>query len=87
MLSKIITVKNAHGMHLRMAALIVQTARRYKSTITFYQNGKQASAHSILELLILGARQKSQITVVSDGEEEKEALKKIEMVFIDGAGI
>lgn len=87
MLSKIITVQNPNGMHLRVAAQVVQTARRHRSKITFYKDGKRASAQSILELLILDATQKSQITVVSEGEEEKEALKQIELVLIDGAGI
>ena len=87
MLSKIITVQNPNGMHLRVAAQIVQTALRHRSKITFYKDGKRASARSILELLILEATQKSQITVVAEGEEEKEALKQIELVLIDGAGI
>lgn len=87
MLSKIITVRNPNGMHLRVAAQVVQTARRYKSKVTFYKDGKKASAQSILELLILEATEKSEITVVCEGEEEKEALNKIEVVLIDGAGI
>ncbi len=87
MLKKIITVENPHGMHLRVAAQVVQASREHKAKVTFYKDGKKASARSILELLILEATQKSKITVVADGEGEQEALKQIEIILIDGAGI
>ncbi len=87
MLKKIITVENPHGMHLRVAAQVVEASQKHKAKVTFYKDGKKASAKSILELLILEATQKSEITVVADGEGEQEALNQIETVLIDGAGI
>lgn len=87
MLSKIITVHNFHGMHLRVAAQVFQAARCHRAKITFYKDGKKASAQSILELLILEATPNSRITVVVEGQEERAALRHIEMIFMDGAGI
>ena len=84
MLKKIITVENPHGMHLRVAAQVVEGSQKHKAKVTFYKDGKEGSAKSILELLVLEATQKSEITVVADGEGEQEALKQI---LIDGAGI
>lgn len=72
---------------MRVAARVVKTAQKHKSKITFLKDGKQASAQSILELLVLGAAAKSQVTVIAEGEEEKKALNDIEIVLMDGAGI
>ena len=87
MLKKTIRVENPHGMYLRVAAKIVEASQKHDAKVTFYKDGKEASARSILELLVLEATPKSHITVVVDGEGEQAALDQIEMVLIDGAGI
>ena len=36
MLKKTIQVQNPHGVHLRVAAKIVETSQKHKAKVTFY---------------------------------------------------
>lgn len=87
MQSKTITVQSPQGIHLRVAAKVVEVSRQHQSKVTFYKDGKKASAESILELLFLEATHKSQVTMVADGRDESGALEHIGLVLMDGAGI
>ena len=76
-----------HGLHLREAARIVTTAKRFISKIQLWHNSVKADTHSILEILLLGAPQDSEITLVIEGEDEKEAMRELTQIFQDGGGI
>lgn len=67
-------LKNKVGLHARPAALFVQTASRFKSTITVKVGAATANAKSILNILTLGAGSGSVITVVAEGEDADQAL-------------
>jgi phosphocarrier protein len=82
-----IKVNDTKGLHMRNAAKIVQTAKKYKSKIYLCRNCKLADSCSILEVLTLAAVRNSEIGVIVEGPDEKEALKGIVELFSDGAGI
>ncbi len=71
-------IRNKVGLHARPAALFVQTASRFKSTITVTKGDASANAKSILNLLTLGAGSGSVVTVVAEGEDADEALQALE---------
>ena len=87
MKTKKILIKNPQGIHLRSAATIVQAARKYKSRIVLAYKCKSADSCSILDLLALAAREGAEISIVAQGPDETEAIKGIEELFVDGAGI
>lgn len=87
MLSKKITIQSPHGLHLRVAAKVVEASQQHKAKVTFYKDGQEASAQSIMELLVLAASENSQVTVTAEGEDEQKALEQIGLVLMDGAGI
>ncbi len=87
MLTKTLTIQDPHGMHLRVAADVVRASQGHRAEVTFYANGKKASASSILELLLLGVAGRSSVTVVASGTDEHRAMQRMEMALIDGAGI
>lgn len=82
-----INVNVDNGMHLRVAARVVNASKRYKSKILLCHKCKFADACSILELVSLAVTKSSEIAVVAEGPDEKEAVKEIGQLFIDGAGI
>lgn len=82
-----ITIQTPHGLHLRVAAKIVEASRQHKARVTFYKDGQEASAESIMELLVLAAAANSQVTVTADGEDEQQVVEQIGLVLMDGAGI
>jgi phosphocarrier protein HPr len=79
-------IKNKVGLHARPVALFVQTANRFKSTITVMQGETSANAKSILNILTLGVGSGSVVTVVAEGEDADEALKALKELNADNFG-
>lgn len=87
MIIKEIEIKAPHGLHLRVAAKIVQVNKNSKAKIIFTKDGQTADASSILELLLLGAGENSKIGITVDGENEQKTIENVSEILIDGAGI
>ena len=87
MISKEIVIKAPHGLHLRVAAKIVEANKDSKAKVVFFKDGQTADASSILELLLLGAGEKSVVQVTVDGEDEQKTIENVSEILIDGAGI
>jgi len=64
-----ITILDPVGLHARPAAILVQTAGRYQSQVRLLHGTKRADARSIIQLLSLGVRQGSDLTVVVEGRD------------------
>ena len=54
------------GLHARPAARFVQTASRFRSTVTIIHGPREANAKSLLSLLGLALREGSEITLRAD---------------------
>jgi len=87
MITKEIEIRAPNGLHLRVAAKIVQANKDSKTKVFFSKDGQIADASSILELLLLGAGKNSTINVIVDGENEQKAIQNVSEILIDGAGI
>ena len=85
--NKKIRILCPHGLHLREAARVVTAANKFISKIQLWHNSAQADTRSILEVLSLGAPQDSEITLVIEGADEKEAMRELMQIFQDGGGI
>ena len=72
-----ITILDPVGLHARPAAILVQTAGRYQSQVQLAHGAKHADARSIIQLLSLGVRQGSDLTVTVEGSDEIEALAAV----------
>jgi len=83
------TVKVFHhgGLHLRVAARLVQKSKDFKSRIMFCKDCKFADGYSILQLLLLEATKDSQLRIVAVGEDEDKVIQELAGLFNDGAGI
>ncbi len=83
-----LVVRNEGGMHLRVAARIVEQVQRHRSKVRVACEGcPSAKADSIFELLTLGARQGTPLNVTVEGPDEESALQALFEVFEGGAGI
>jgi phosphocarrier protein HPr len=72
-----ITITDPVGLHARPAAIVVQTAGRYQARIRLEHGDKRADARSIIQLLALGVRQGSPVTVVAEGADAPQALDAV----------
>ncbi len=82
MMTKELTVINDSGIHARPAALIVETATRFKADIFFHKDGMRANAKSIMNIMLLAAEPGAIVRVETVGPDEKEALEAIEQLFV-----
>lgn len=64
---------NESGLHARPASLFVQEAGKYQSDIVIIKEGKEYNGKSIIGILSMGAVKEDRITLLIDGEDEKEA--------------
>ena len=78
LIEKEIEVMNLQGLHARPAAIFVQIANKYDSKISVRKDGETINGKSIMGILMLGAQNKSKITIIADGEDALEALTELE---------
>jgi phosphocarrier protein len=81
MVEKEVTIKNRAGIHARPAALIVQTANKFDSQISFEKDDDRINGKSIMGIITLGAGYNTTLKVIADGEDENEALDAIVTLF------
>jgi phosphocarrier protein len=81
-----LTIKNKLGLHARAANMIVQVASNFACTITVNKDGIEASARSIMGLLLLAAGQGAKIVVKATGRDAKEAIEALSKLVEDKFG-
>ena len=72
---------NQRGLHARASAALAREASRYNAKITVRYDGMTASAASIMDLLMLGARVGQTIEIDAEGEQAHEALDALCMLI------
>ncbi|HAL91931.1 MAG TPA: HPr family phosphocarrier protein [Verrucomicrobia bacterium] len=83
-----VTVRFDHGLHLRVAARIAEIVQRGKASVQIQKDGRPAAnAGSVLELLCLGAKSGSNLTVTADGPEKDIVVNALAELFEQGGGI
>jgi len=81
MVEKMTVIKNRAGIHARPAALIVQTAGKFKSKIYLQKGDDRINAKSIMGIITLGAGFQTEIKIITDGEDEVQAAEAIDRLF------
>lgn len=81
MVEKEVTIQNRAGIHARPAAMIVQTASKYTSTIYLSREDEKINAKSIMGIITLGAGYQAVLTVSAEGTDEAEAVDAIVGLF------
>ena len=86
MVSKVVTVINPSGLHLRPAGVLSQTAMKYQCSITIECGEKKVVAKSVLNVMGAGIKQGTEVTVICDGVDEEEALRDVAGAIERGLG-
>lgn len=75
------SIKNVLGIHARPAGLFVQTASKFNAQILVEKDGVSVDGKSIMEVMMLGAAQGSNITIKAKGEDADLALNELEKLI------
>ncbi len=81
MVERIVTIRNRAGIHARPAALLVQTASRYKSRIFIEKDQDRINGKSIMGIITLGAGYDVALKLIAEGEDEAEAVDALVKLF------
>ena len=81
MTEQLITISNRAGIHARPAAVLVQSAKDYKSNIYFEKGNDRINAKSIMGILTLGAAYGTELKIIAEGEDEKQAVESMVRLF------
>jgi phosphocarrier protein len=79
-------IVNRLGLHARAAAQLVQTANRFNSDINLIKDDIEVNGKSIMGILLLAAPQGTEIAVMVEGDDEKQAMDVIAELIEDGFG-
>lgn len=86
MIQKEIVIKNKTGLHLRPASVLSKIASTCKSDIIIEKDNKKINVKSVLNLMAAQINMGDTVTIVVDGENEEEDMKKIVEAIESGLG-
>ena len=78
MISKHITINIPTDMEARPVALLVQVASQFESNIYVEVEDKKVNAKSIMGMMTLSIAPGEEVTIITKGVDEEEAMNKIE---------
>jgi len=78
---KKLIIKNKQGLHARPAALFVQVANKFDSSITVKKDKEVVNGKSIMGILMLGAERGSEVFLEADGEDAHLAIIELEKIL------
>jgi phosphocarrier protein len=81
MTERVITISNRAGIHARPAAILVQTAKDFKSDIYLEKGEDRINGKSIMGIITLGAAYGAEIRIIAEGEDEEAAAETLVRLF------
>ena len=75
------TCKATLGLHARPAAILATECTAFRSTVTIHCEDRQASGTDVLQIIALRASKGKDLHITIDGEDEEQALARLEEVF------
>jgi phosphocarrier protein FPr len=81
-----IVIQNQTGLHARPAKVLVNLSKQFKSDVSIQYGPKRVNAKSMVSVLTLGATCGSQVTIQTNGEDEEQALARIEEAILNKLG-
>ena len=77
MVSRELTMKNEEGLHARPATDFTTLAGEFQCTVTIHKDDIDFNGKSILKVLSACVCQGDTFTLMTDGEDEQEAMEKL----------
>ena len=81
MTEQLITISNRAGIHARPAAVLVQAAKDFSASIYIEKGKDRINAKSIMGILTLAAAYGTELKIVAEGEDEKQAVEALVHLF------
>ncbi|MDH3527035.1 MAG: HPr family phosphocarrier protein [Gammaproteobacteria bacterium] len=86
MQQKQLTIINKLGLHARAAAKFVTLASSFSSEIDISRDNQSVNGKSIMGVMMLAASKGTQLTLTTRGDDEDEAISRIEELVLNKFG-
>lgn len=83
---KKVVIKNDLGLHVRPASLFARTAGKFSSSISVRKDRQEVDGKSIMQLLMLGALQDTELVIEADGQDADAAIAALEEIVHNNFG-
>ena len=81
MQTRAIRLRNAKGLHARVAARVVKVAGRFRSRVVITVGERRANARSIMAVLMLAAAMGATVRLETEGPDEQAAIEAVVAVL------
>ena len=85
-MERLVSIKNASGLHARPAGMFVKKAAEFKSTVEVIAKGKTVNAKSIMGIMSLGLGKGEEVTICATGADEEAAVNALVELVESGFG-
>lgn len=81
-----VDIINKLGLHARASAKLVTLANKFTADVRLRKDGREVSAKSILNIIMLAAGIGSQVTLIAEGEDAEQAIEELAALVADKFG-
>ena len=74
-------IKNKYGLHARAAMKLVDLSGHFTAEIYIIYNGRMIDAKDMMAVLALGAKQGTELELMTQGEEYEKAFEAVKNLF------
>jgi len=74
-------IQNKLGLHARPAAMFVQEAGKFESSVMVSKDGTEVNGKSVMGMMMLAAECGSTLKLVIKGKDEQQALAALQQLF------
>lgn len=84
MVEQLVTIRNVHGLHARLAGVLSEAANQFSSNIYLQKGLMKANAKSIMGIMMLAANHGAQLTIRAEGSDEEDAVEALSKLVDSG---
>ena len=81
-----VEIVNKLGLHARASAKLVTLANKFTADVRLKKDGREVSAKSILNIIMLAAGLGSQVTLIAEGEDAEQAIEELAALVAEKFG-
>lgn len=85
-ISKTVVICNARGLHARAAAKFVKTCEGFNADVTVEKGGMRVDGCSIMDLMMLGASQDTEIKITATGADADKVVESLAALVCEKFG-
>jgi phosphocarrier protein FPr len=79
-------ITNTSGLHARPAAMLVNSAKQFQSTLSLIRGSNTANAKSVVSILSIEVQYADIVTLEASGADAQEAINKLSSLIQEGLG-